>query len=93
MGMTRDEWRPGRRSRMAAPRQRNWGGAQELPLALALAAQRTWFGAPGAQRLCRHCGGPAMRDLPVCRIHGGASVAARRGQGRPGRPGEDGDKP
>ena len=32
--------------------------------------------APGARR-CDHCGRVAMRDLPVCRWHGGARWAAR----------------
>jgi len=103
MAMTRDEWRPGRRSATAPPRRRNWGGSLELPLALAVACERTWIGAPGAPPACAHCGRLAMRGLSVCRHHGGASIVARakaraerqlRGQGRPERPGdEDGDKP
>jgi hypothetical protein len=84
--MTRDEWRPGRRSATAPPRQRNWGGAQELSLALATSQRR--IGAPGAPPACAHCRRLAMRGLTVCRWHGGASIAARRAKARARRQGE-----
>jgi hypothetical protein len=86
MSMTRDEWRPGRRSATAPPRQRNWGGAQELSLALATSQRR--IGAPGAPPACAHCRRLAMRGLTVCRWHGGASIAARRAKARARRQGE-----
>ena len=50
---------------------------QGVPLALAAVRHKTFI-----QNLpkCKHCGQPAMRGQMVCRKHGGASVAARRGE-------------
>lgn len=48
-----------------------------VPLALAAVRSKTYF-----QHLprCKHCDQPAMRNQQVCRRHGGASVAMRRGE-------------
>ncbi len=48
-----------------------------VPLALAAVRHKTFL-----QHLpkCKHCGDIAMRGQQVCRRHGGAGVAARRGE-------------
>jgi len=75
MAFTRKTWRPGR-NRKSYPRVRDWGGRDEVPAAFALNHKPGVF-APGAPR-CRHCARPAMRELPVCRHHGGARWASAR---------------
>lgn len=75
---TKADWRPGKR-RASYPRKRAWGGAKVAPAAFVAMARLVGFGSEAAKaRQCRHCRRPAMRGLPVCREHGGASHAARR---------------
>ena len=71
----RAEWRTGKH-RASYPRVRDWGGRREPSPGMLAHVQPGVF-APGAPR-CRHCARVAMRDLPVCRQHGGARWAAAR---------------
>lgn len=48
-----------------------------VPLALAAVRHKTFV---QALKKCKHCGRVAMRGQDVCYVHGGASVAARRGE-------------
>jgi len=53
---------------------------QGVPLALAAVRHKTYLQELRKTMKCKHCGDIAMRGQEVCRIHGGASVAARRGE-------------
>lgn len=52
---------------------------QGVPAALAAVRHKTQFGAPDGPKRCKHCDAFAMAGQSVCRMHGGAPVAARRG--------------
>ena len=72
---TRLDWRPSTR-RASYPRVRAHGGRKTAPAALLAYCAPPGVFAPGAPR-CAHCKRVAMRDLPVCRQHGGARWTAR----------------
>jgi len=73
----------GRIFKMPKPKKQkgpNFSGrkpGQGVPLALAAVRHKT---AIHLLPKCKHCAQPAMRNQEVCRKHGGASVAARRGE-------------
>jgi hypothetical protein len=70
---TRADWRPGKRRR-SQPRVRDWGGRKQLPAGM---GPEHGIGS-GKLRLCVVCGCVAMRESAACRLHGGASHAARK---------------
>jgi hypothetical protein len=73
----RSDWRPSRK-RASYARQRAWGGQKQAPAAfLATSGRVAGFGS-GKHRRCDHCTRWAMKDLNVCRWHGGATATAKK---------------
>jgi hypothetical protein len=71
------DWRPGSR-RGSYPRQRAWGGQKQAPAAfLALSGSTVGFGS-GKHERCAHCGRFALKDVGLCRWHGGARATMKR---------------
>jgi hypothetical protein len=84
---TRATWRRGKKFRMRK-RVKPYAGCKVAPPAFLEAAKHAGFkpGRPG-YRVCRAtkrdgspCGNLALKELPVCGVHGGFSILARRGQ-------------
>jgi hypothetical protein len=73
---SKSDWRPSKK-RASYPRQHAWAGQKVAPPAFLAAAKLNGFG-KGKQRRCSQCRGWALRESIACRLHGGASVAAKK---------------
>jgi hypothetical protein len=79
---TKLDWRPSKR-RATYVRERRFNGQKQAPPAFLAAGKLNGIGS-GKHRICaakRRDGEPchtiAMRDVPYCRLHGGASQTSR----------------